>query len=385
MLQILEATEGGTRRHLRDLSLGLARRGWRVDLAVACHREASFAQDLAELASQGVGVHLLPLRRGLAPLHDFLALARLHALIARLHPDVVHAHSSKAGLLARLAVRRPGPPLVYTPHCFAFDMCVAPPLRWFYRQIEHALVPRCDCLIAVCASDAAAARRIGFAPARIERIPNGVPPPDAPRPATPPRWDVGFVGRLDAQKDPLLLLRALPLLRQTHPGVRVAFMGTGRLAPRLRRLVRRQHDPDSVSLLPAGGRAQVASFLRDCALLALPSRWEGFPYVLLESLAAGTPVVATAVGGVPELLRAEQEGLLVPAGDPAALAAALARLLHDPALRQRLAAAAPARAAAFPLESMIDRVERCYQRASAQSSIPFTRSLLRIDGNSIRD
>jgi glycosyltransferase involved in cell wall biosynthesis len=93
----------------------------------------------------------------------------------------------------------------------------------------------------------------------------------------------------------------------------------------------------------------------------MPSRWEAFPYTLLEALAAGTPVVATAVGGVPEAARHGEEALLVPPDDPVALAAEIVRLLSDAALRQRLVAAGRLRAAAFPLAGMVAGVESVYR------------------------
>ncbi len=361
VLQVLEATIGGTRRHLRELTLGMRQAGWQVDVAYALGRDSGFARDLQIFRRQGVGLHEVPMRRRPAPLEDWRAVARLRALLRQLRPDLVHAHSSKAGMLTRLAARHTGVPVVYTPHYLACEMVVSAPLRALYRALERRTAPWCARLIAVSQAEAEAARHLGYLEAKIVWIPNGVPPaPGMPglRP-TPPRFDIAFAGRFCRQKGVDVLLAALPLLRRRHPGARVALMGDG--DPRLARRAEREA---GVTLLPSGDQAAVMELLRASRIFTLPSRWEGLPYVLLEAMQAGTPVVAAAVGGVGDVLTHDRDGLLVPPDDPEALAAALATLLNDAALRALLSGAAAERVKEFSLDRMLSATIRCYDETA---------------------
>ncbi|NLG06062.1 MAG: glycosyltransferase family 4 protein, partial [Clostridia bacterium] len=136
-----EATIGGVRRHLRDLSLGLADAGWQVSVACARRRDPGFAHDVDGFRARGLNVYDVPMVRRPAPWGDLAAVRRLGAVIRACRPDVIHAHSTKAGLIARLAARRSGIPVCYTPHGFAFAMQVPGPLRRMYREVERLAIP----------------------------------------------------------------------------------------------------------------------------------------------------------------------------------------------------------------------------------------------------
>jgi glycosyltransferase involved in cell wall biosynthesis len=366
VLHVLEATEGGTRRHLRDLALGLRAAGWDVDAAVSRRRDPSFGRDAALLQERGARLFDVPMRRRPAPLADAAAFLRLWALLRRERPDLVHTHASKAGWLGRAAARLAGIPAVHTPHGFAFAPGRPAAGRGFYRQCERLAATWTARLIAVCDHEARLARGLGFEDGRVVRVYNGIEADGDGAAATlqsasaPQRSTVGFIGRLCRQKAPDTLLQALPAIRRSAPETSFVFMGSGDPRP-LRRLAERLGVSGVVAFRPAGDGQAVAAFLRGCDVLAMPSRWEAFPYTLLEALAAGTPVVATAVGGVPEAARHGEEALLVPPDDPVALAAEIVRLLSDAALRQRLVAAGRLRAAAFPLAGMVAGVESVYR------------------------
>ena len=197
----------------------------------------------------------------------------------------------------------------------------------------------------------------GVPPSRVDVLPN-----PAPRVAEAEPFDVGerpvlaFAGRLTAQKD---LGVALAALREL-PDVRLLVAGDG---PERARLV--AEAPANVTFLGPLPRSRVLGLLRGADAAVLTSAWENFPHGVVEALAVGTPVVATRTGGVAEVVRDGENGLLVEAGDAAAFAAAVRRLLSDDALRARLAAAAAPSVAAYDPDAVYRRLEEILEQAAA--------------------
>ncbi|MGI6495967.1 MAG: glycosyltransferase [Kiritimatiellia bacterium] len=363
LLLVLEATEGGTRRHVRELSLEMLRRGFRVSLAVSTGRDPDFGrQDIPLLRDAGADVLVLPMQRGIAPFRDMACVRRLRAWMRRHRPDLVHTHSSKAGVLGRHAAACEGIPAIHTPHGFAFEMRVPSPLRAFYRAIERRMAGHTALLIAVSEAEARLAR--GLSPdLRVEVVHNGIPPSSAPPAPLPSRrFDAAFIGRFGPQKAPEVFLEACGKVLAARPGARFAMMGSGDPGIAARRLLRA--DPAleaATSFFPRSGDCSADALLRDTKTLAMPSRWEGFPYLVLEAMAAGTPLVAADVGGVREAVRNGCEALLVPPDSPPLLARSILRLLDDTPLACRLAGAARERVGRFTLEAMADRTASLYR------------------------
>ncbi|NYI07455.1 glycosyltransferase [Allostreptomyces psammosilenae] len=174
---------------------------------------------------------------------------------------------------------------------------------------------------------------------------------------------VGTVGNLTPKKDQATLVRAHALLRREHPRALLVLVGSGPLERELRRLAERLEVAGSVVF--AGSRADVPLLLPAFDAFALSSRQEGLPVALMEAMTAGVPPVVTRVGGVPEVVRDGVEGLLVPAGSPSRLAAALDRVLGDAGRRAALSEAARARSASFDVALAQRRVESVYERVLA--------------------
>jgi glycosyltransferase involved in cell wall biosynthesis len=164
---------------------------------------------------------------------------------------------------------------------------------------------------------------------------------------------LGFAGRLMAAKALEVGLEALVRV----PEVALVVVGDGPERARLERLAAELGVGDRVRFLGARSRGDVLKTLRAVDAAVLPSRWENFPHLVVEALAVGTPVIASAVGGVPELVHDGENGLLVPAGDAGALAAAIRRVVTDEALRSRLAAAAAPSVAALKPDELHARIE----------------------------
>lgn len=357
VLLVLEATIGGTRRHLRDLALGLSERGFNVHVAYSALRDHDFVRDIGLFRSNGIGLTEIHMRRGPSPLRDFGAAIRLRRLIRQFKPDIIHLHSTKAGLVGRIAALGTGARVIYTPHCFSFEM--ESRLRPLYRLAERMLATLTDSLIAVCESEARAARSIGYAEGKVHVVYNGIASP--PTPPTTSRKGIAFIGRNCRQKGVDTLLDAWLMLRKVVPDASLTVMSD------LDDETRKSFTNAGAVVRDFGTAEEVAALLAASTILAMPSRWEAFPYLLLEAMSCGLAVVAADVGGMGECVRDHENGLLVAPDDARELAMALQELLVSDTLRQRLASAAPASVAKFSLAQMIDQTVAIYRKTIATS------------------
>lgn len=371
VMEVLEATAGGTRRHLRDLVQALDRRRFRLTVVVSVARDPDFSRDLDLFRKMGVTVELLPMIRQIAPLADVTAVARLTRLLRRRRPDIVHAHSSKAGMVARLAARRAGRiPVVYTPHAFAFLSDHS--LRSLYLVCERWAARWTDRLIAVSREEheLACASRHGLALPRacVQLIPNGIASGDLPPPrsSTPPV--VGFVGRLCRQKGPDFFLTVASRLHAAYPDAQFRMVGEGPWLPWVERQIERLGLGHCLTLRTARDDVAVGAELAELDLLVMPSRWEGLPYTLLEAMAAGVPVVAMAAGGIADVVEDGVSGMLSPVGDLDGLTLRMQLLLTDTALAQRLRIGAHQRLAQFTLRGMVDATAAVYEELADATS-----------------
>ena len=305
--------------------------------------------ELAEEA--GFRVRLVPLAGAL----DARAARRLHAALRDERADLLHTHGHFGlNTVARVAGRLAGAAVVAHMHIENI-FHPSPPVRAAQLALDRATARLCARILAVSEATSRALVREGYPRDRLQVVYNGVEPTDAPAVRLAPAPVVLEVARLAAVKGQLELVRALPEL----PGTHAVLVGGdleagGAFERRIAEEARRRGVADRVVL--AGEQADVPSLLAGCEVVCLPSHAEGLPLVLLEAMAAGKPVVATAVGGTPELVVDGETGLLVPPGDPAALATALRSLLDDPAraealgeagrrrVRERFSAAAMCRA-----------------------------------------
>jgi len=222
VLHVIEATIGGTRRHVVDACRGLRARGVRVTLAASALREPRFRDDLDALAREGVEVREVPLVRAIRPHRDFAHTIALRALLKELRPDIVHTHSSKAGAVGRLASWSTGiGARVHTPHTFAFlfGAMFASTSRALFRAIEKELARKTDRFIAVSEDEAATFATADFVPAsKVRIVGNGIDPAPFERAVALERAALGVplhaplalvVGLLNVAKGQDLALRAL--------------------------------------------------------------------------------------------------------------------------------------------------------------------------------
>jgi len=288
------------------------------------------------------GVEVVPLRHLVAPLRpleDLRAVVELRRALEAFGPDLVTLHSSKAGTLGRLAARGLGAPVIYTAHGWPFVEEVPVLGRVLYRMVERITAPLADRLVTVSEADHALARRARVGTeAQLVRVHNGVHDVPAGLRARPGEGEVRLVvvARLDVPKDPFTLLRALARLRERE--WTLEWIGDGPRRAPAEQLAASLGLADRCRFV--GTRDDVAERLARASVLILPTDREGLPLCVLEGMRAGLPVIASAVGGIPEAVVPGRTGLLVPPGDASALAQAIASLQGDPDARTRLGAEA---------------------------------------------
>lgn len=336
VLHIIEATIGGARRHVVDACRGLAQRGVSTSLVCAALREPAMRRDMAELAALGVEVRELPMLRAIRPHVDLGHVFALRSTLRELRPDIVHTHSSKAGVLGRLASRTVGiGARVHTPHTFAFlfGAMFSSRSRALFRAVERSLAPSTARFIAVSRDESATFASAGFIPAdKVRVVPNGVEPERFALAQPLARAELGVpddapciavVGLLNIAKGQDLAIRALaePGLERAH----LVVVGHGELHASYEQTARECGVLERVRFL--GWRDDAPRILRTVDVLLLPSRWEGMPYIVLEGLAAGLPVVATRVDGARGVLEEAGCGELCEVGSVESIAGGLRRML----------------------------------------------------------
>ena len=326
--------------------------------------ETFIAAELAELRRRGVELRILslgPPRESLR--HSIVERAGLDAIydegrflpeLRAFRPDLLHAHfATEATAAARELAAAVGLPFTFTAH--GYDIYRRPPADWAERAAAAAAV------VTVSEANADHINRIHGVPrAHVRVIPSGVdvrwivPAPPADR-AQPPH--VVCVARLVEVKNVGLLLRACADLRDLGLQFRCIVVGEGRCRDELEGLRRELGLEDVVQLVGAAAEDEVLAWWRRATVAALPSVSEGLPVSLLEAGACAVPAVATAVGGVPELVVDGRTGILVPANDVGAFTNALARLIDDPAAAARMGAAARRRIEQrFDVRLQVDRL-----------------------------
>ena len=326
---------------------------------------------LAEtLQAAGVPWFEVPhLVRPVSPADDCRAFVCLWRLIRKIRPDIVHTHSSKAGFVGRLAARMAGVPrIVYTPHGHVFQGYFSAPVTRSFIAMERLAARWTDRIITL--TDAEAQQHLALMigrPTQFVTIPSGIDL-DAVVAATPVRLAldgpvIGTVARLVPIKGHQYLVDAAPEILTRCPTARFVFVGEGESRRALEERVRTLGLEDRV--LFTGYREDVPSLLAGMDLVVLPSLNEGMGRVLVMAMALGKPIVATRVGGVPELLADGEAGWLVPPADSAALAHAVSNLLTDPQRGRSLAEAGRLRVARYSAQAMVESLGRLYREVMA--------------------
>lgn len=364
---------GGPAVHAIVLTHGLRARGYETILIAG--REGSREGSMRRLAAEkGVEPLLLPeLGREVRPAKDLAALLKLARLLRQQRPAIVHTHTAKAGTLGRIAARMAGVPIViHTFHGHTFSGYFSPAATRLFLAIERRLASTSTKIVTVSEGQRLELLRLQIGtPEQVVAIPLGLELDCLLRSeirrgelrqqlGIPPETAlIGVVARLVPIKDIATFLEAASDLRRSRPDVQFLIVGDGELRSSLMQQARTLGLERCAHFL--GWQRDIAAIYADLDLVTLSSLNEGTPVCLIEAMAAGLPVVATRVGGVPDLIEHGKTGLLVPPKDPKALSMAMKTLLDDPGRRREMGRLG--RETVYPKYSdgaLLDRIDRLY-------------------------
>lgn len=280
--------------------------------------------------------------------NDIKAIREVRKLIKHYNPDIVYAHSSKAGAIARVADMGLKNHCIYNPHGWAFNMRCSEKMRKMYTAIEKIAAPFCDKII--CISDAEKQSALDKKICRenkLQVIYNGV---DIEAYENGPHGEiqrkdlgipndafvVGMVGRISPQKAPDIFVKAAKLIKQSIPEAHFIIVGNGNQEAEIRKYAEDNSFSDSLHI--TGWVDNPMSYVELFDVACLLSRWEGFGLVLPEYMMAGKPIVASRVDAIPNIIRDGENGLLVEVDDDVGASKAVLRIYQEKGLRNRLVA-----------------------------------------------
>lgn len=335
----------------------------------------------------GVPIHLEPaLRRSVRPWLDSIALLRLARFIRRGRYDIVHTHSSKAGILGRVAARLGSVPVVvHTVHGWPFSRENSSVDRTLWVNLERLCARLADAIVVVGSADREKGLELGIGRAdQYHLIRSGIDVDHyrgagvdrgqvRSRLGLPPgAFVVGSVGRLSRQKAPLDLIGAFEQVARARPDVHLVIVGDGPDRPVVEAAVRQSRLESRVHL--AGLRRDVPALMSAFDVFALASHWEGLPRVLPQAMAAGLPIVASRANGVPDAVVNGDNGWLVDVGDMSGMSRRLLELSNDPSGARRMGERGRERAEEFSARRMVDQLSVLYRRLVLWKEGPASRT-----------
>jgi len=328
----------------------------------------------------GINVHFVAeLAREINPLKDFAAVMRLRSLIKKISPDVVHTHSSKAGILGRIAAKLAGvPAVIHTFHGFGFNPEQRFLTRFAFTSAEKICAPLSDALIFVSKANESEARGLGIGRGVKSRVIrsgiklSGYPARDFDAAKLraelkiPDKAEIVLsVGNLKPQKNPLDFAASAKIVCSERPDCVFIFAGDGELRPEVERFVS-ENGLAGKCLFP-GWRRDTDKLLAMAKVFVLSSLWEGLPRALVEALKSGVPCVAYGCDGVSDILKDGENGFLIKPKDTKTLAEKISAILADDGLHAKLAAGAAATGLSeFDIDGMVKAQENLYLELTAK-------------------
>ena len=365
ILHAVRAPVGGIIRHILDLANGQVDRGHHVGILADSLTGGERAEKaLAELAPRlKLGVHRLAIRREPSP-DDFMVWLRMRRLISTLKPDVMHGHGAKAGAFVRMRRRSDDTIRIYTPHGGSLHYPLHTLKGEFYARLERTLMDATDLFLFESAFARDTYQRIVGTPKGVVHcVFNGVTPEEfEPVVIADDATDLAYVGEFRHIKGADLLVDAVARLHESGKKVTLTLGGDGEETAALKAQVERLGLTGAIRFI---GHVKARYGFSKGRLLVVPSRGDSMPYVVIEAGAAGIPMIAARVGGIPEIFGSDSPALFA-ASNAEAMAEAIAAALDDPqgtaqqavSLRERISAH-------FSQQAMVDGVLAGYRDAFA--------------------
>ncbi len=339
ILYILEATSGGTQKHVIDIAKKIDKSEFQIDIIYSTKRNKNFAEESNGTFHKAYG---LPISRS-GSITDFANIFRIRKIIKQNSYDIVHCHSTKAGFVGRIAAFISNHPnVIYSPHGFMFCDTRIKIRRLLYLNLEKYLGYLTKKLIATSGSERDLALEHNIVSnKKIITLYNSIDPADyndftyvnkVPEKILNNSSDIilGTVSRLIYQKDPLTLIKSFKIINDSFPQTKLVIVGDGPMLDECHQLIENLHLNDKVEM--SGYRKNYKDYLKMFDIFILASHYEGLPYALMEAMIMGIPCVGTNVVGIKDLIDHGETGLLVTEGDFKGLAKSVNSLLENPAL-----------------------------------------------------
>ena len=365
---------GGAQVHVKDLAVALQQDQHKV--LVLTGQKGAYNEDLEEAGVESIAYAFL--QRKINPFRDGKSLRYILYVIDLFKPDLIAAHSSKAGILSRIAGKMSKVPCVFTAHGWSFTPGIGEPSRTIYRWVEKLVVPLATKVICVSEFDRQIGLEAGLNPQKLLTVHNGMKDVATnlrsnPGQASPvniasdsefdslsPLVKIAMVARFDRQKDQLTLIKACHGLN-----VELILVGDGVNLAKARQQVEQLGMQDRVKFL--GFHKDIAEILAQVQIFTLISNWEGLPCTIIEAMRAGLPVIASDVGGVKEIVTEDKTGYLIPDNDSDILRQKLSYLINNSQVRVRMGKLARQRyESQLTFKRMYDRTLAIYQDAITQ-------------------
>lgn len=343
--------------HLLDLALGMKKKGHEVHILVG-------GQGVVNLRASELGLDISSLKhliRKVSLIKDFKAYFEIKAAIKNFQPDLVHLHSSKAGVIGRLAASSLNISCVFTAHGWAFTEGVSSKKRWLYRIVERFMSNYSSRIITVSDYDYQLALDNQVADSfLITTVHNGVPDyseNNLKDDSVEGVVKLIMVARFDAPKNQTFLINALAKLKGLDFEIR--FVGGGAQLKGAKALARTLGVNEKVFFL--GERNDVSNLLHESDIFLLLSNWEGLPLTILEAMSHSLPIIASDVGGISEIIEDSKQGYLIVSQDKDKLVSSIRNLVESSELRFKIGHQARLKyEKEFTLEKMIDKTESVY-------------------------
>ncbi|AZF20409.1 MULTISPECIES: glycosyltransferase family 4 protein [unclassified Pseudomonas] len=349
---------GGASVHLLDLALGSFQAGHSVDILVG-------GEGVFNSRARDLGLSCFPLKylvREINPRKDIRAFFELRKMLSKLKPDLVHLHSSKAGILGRLAAKSLGLPAIFTAHGWAFTEGVSAKRRFLYRNIERIMARFSEQILTVSEFDRQLALKAKVGDeASVLTIHNGMPEVSSNIVSLTESDKVRLimVARFEVPKNQKFLLEALAKVAPKN--WELELVGDGPSFSSVQTLA--AHLGIGEKVVFSGACDDVPIRLSRSDVFVLISDWEGLPLTILEAMRTGLPVIASNVGGVSELVANGENGFVVERGDQKGLMDALTQLINSPELRKKQGLLGQhIYRTNFTFDIMLDKILKIYQK-----------------------